>query len=772
MQQKNQEIIIALCAGEASGDLLGAHLMDALRRRYPYSRFVGIGGPRMQAAGLISIAEHEPLAVRGYLEVVGSLWEIYKIRRNLISELKQFNPHVFIGIDSPDFNLPVAAKLKAWGIPTIHYVSPSVWAWRPQRIHKIIKQVNRVLCLFPMEPELYRQAGGNAEFVGHPLAQLLPLENSKVLTRERLKLDITAPVFTLMPGSRVSEIEYMAPVFFRAAELIRRELPQSVFLLPYPSAPVREALRKLLERDEFKHLNIRMQAAKSELACVAADVVLVASGTAALEAALCKRPMVISYKISALSYMLVRRKINVPHIGLPNILLGSEVVPELIQKDATPEKLATAVLDWYYHPVRAAELEKVFAKLHRALLRNTDELAAHAVLSEAGVLLPRPEAVSPPEPAATLVPPKPAHEEPRTAAPAAAPPAPQTTVAETHTAEPNIAANPATASPEATPQTAPAHSAPPAPDAPTQPEPKKKSLLARLFGSRDNDDEAEPLPQTNAAPQPDTPATPAPESEREQPSRRVLESDEVQSTSGQLVLPKSSVLNTDKPNIFTKYRQQPETAPDETAAEAPQAAPEHTEPHTPAPSAAATPDPTPEPAAPRHDLTGYLNRISMASLPSDMNARIQAKKQAEAEAKARAEAEEQARLQAEAEEQARLAAEAAVAQQTHAATAHGSSLTGYLNRISMASLPSDMNARIQAKKQAEAEAKARAEAEEQARLQAQAEAEEQARLAAAAETQAHDEAQAQQAPPPKRVSQYSSNPKRYFGSGGKNGMFY
>lgn len=708
MQQKNQEIIIALCAGEASGDLLGAHLMDALRRRYPYSRFVGIGGPRMQAAGLISIAEHEPLAVRGYLEVVGSLWEIYKIRRNLISELKQFNPHVFIGIDSPDFNLPVAAKLKAWGIPTIHYVSPSVWAWKPQRIHKIIKQVNRVLCLFPMEPELYRQAGGNAEFVGHPLAQLLPLENSKVLTRERLKLDITAPVFTLMPGSRVSEIEYMAPVFFRAAELIRRELPQSVFLLPYPSAPVREALRKLLERDEFKHLNIRMQAAKSELACVAADVVLVASGTAALEAALCKRPMVISYKISALSYMLVRRKINVPHIGLPNILLGSEVVPELIQKDATPEKLATAVLDWYYHPVRAAELEKVFAKLHRALLRNTDELAAHAVLSEAGVLLPRPEAVSPPEPAATLVPPKPAHEEPRTAAPAAAPPAPQTTVAETHTAEPNIAANPETAepsvaaNPEATPQTIPEHSTPPAPDAPAQPEPKKKSLLARLFGSRDNDDEAEPLPQTNAAPQPDTPATPAPESEREQPSRRVLESDEVQSTSGQLVLPKSSVLNTDKPNIFTKYRQQPETAPDETAAEAPQAAPEHTEPHTPAPSAAATPDPTPEPAAPRHDLTGYLNRISMASLPSDMNARIQAKKQAEAEAKARAEAEEQARLQAQAE------------------------------------------------------------AEEQARLQAQA----------AAEAQAHDEAQAQQAPPPKRVSQYSSNPKRYVGSGGKNGMFY
>ena len=389
----NKEIIIALCAGEASGDLLGAHLIDALKQQYPNTRFVGIGGPRMKAAGLISLYEQDALAVRGYTEILGNLFEILRIRRGLVEDLRKISPHVFVGIDSPDFNLTVAAKLKAAGIPTLHYVSPSVWAWKPERVHKIVRQVNQVLCLFPMEPKLYRDAGGKAEYVGHPLAQMLPLENSREAVRERLKLNLTAPVFTLLPGSRVSEVEYMAPVFLRAAALIVKALPEAVFLMPYPSAGVRECLQEYLQQEEFRYLPIRLQAAKTELACIAADVVLVTSGTASLEVALCKRPMVISYRISSLTYALVKRKIKIPYVGLPNILLGKEIVPELLQKDATPEKLANAVLDWYYHPARAAELETHFLQLHQHLRRNTDELAAYAVLTEAGLHLPKPKVV-------------------------------------------------------------------------------------------------------------------------------------------------------------------------------------------------------------------------------------------------------------------------------------------------------------------------------------------------------------------------------------------
>ena len=389
----NKEIIIALCAGEASGDLLGAHLIDALKQQYPNTRFVGIGGPRMKAAGLISLYEQDALAVRGYTEILGNLFEILRIRRGLVEDLRKISPHVFVGIDSPDFNLTVAAKLKAAGIPTLHYVSPSVWAWKPERVHKIVRQVNQILCLFPMEPKLYRDAGGKAEYVGHPLAQMLPLENSREAVRERLKLNLTTPVFTLLPGSRVSEVQYMAPVFLRAASLIVKALPEAVFLMPYPSAGVRECLQQYLQQEEFRYLPIRLQAAKTELACIAADVVLVTSGTASLEVALCKRPMVISYRISSLTYALVKRKIKIPYVGLPNILLGKEIVPELLQKDATPEKLANAVLDWYYHPARAAELETHFLQLHQHLRRNTDELAAYAVLTEAGLHLPKPEVI-------------------------------------------------------------------------------------------------------------------------------------------------------------------------------------------------------------------------------------------------------------------------------------------------------------------------------------------------------------------------------------------
>jgi len=380
----NPSPLIAISVGEASGDLLGAHLIRAIKARCPNARFTGIGGERMKAEGFESLYDQEKLAVRGFVEVIKRLPQILKIRKGLVNDLLRLKPDVFIGIDAPDFNLGVAEKLKQAGIHTIHYVSPSVWAWKRGRVNKIVRQVNEVLCLFPMEPPLYREAGGRARFVGHPLAQSLPLEADKNAARERLKLAQDIPVFALLPGSRVSEIDYMAPLFFRTAALMLRELPDARFLLPYPTAAARERLQHYLKQKEFEKLPIRLQAAKTDLACTAADAVLVASGTATLEVALCKRPMVISYRISPLTYALVRHRIKVPHVGLPNILLGREAVPELLQRRAKPKLLAEAMLDWYRQPEKSAELAQAFTELHQLLRRDSGRIAAEAVLAEAG----------------------------------------------------------------------------------------------------------------------------------------------------------------------------------------------------------------------------------------------------------------------------------------------------------------------------------------------------------------------------------------------------
>lgn len=382
----NPSPLIALCAGEASGDLLGAHLIRAIRERCPEARFTGIGGPRMAAEGFESLFDQEKLAVRGYAEVLKKLPEILRIRRGLTEELKQRRPDVFVGIDAPDFNLWVAEQLKAAGIATMHYVSPSVWAWKRGRVNKIVRQVNEVLCLFPMEPSLYREAGGRARFVGHPLAQSLPLEADKNAARERLKLAQDIPVFALLPGSRVSEIDYMAPIFFQTAKLILQRYPDARFLLPVATHATRNRLTALLAEERFKHLPIQLMTAHADLACTAADAVLVTSGTATLEVALCKRPMVISYKISPLTYAYVKRKIKVPHVGLPNILLGREAVPELLQSRAKPQLLADALIKWYESPEECAALQRDFHELHHMLRRDTAELAAQNVLEEAGAL--------------------------------------------------------------------------------------------------------------------------------------------------------------------------------------------------------------------------------------------------------------------------------------------------------------------------------------------------------------------------------------------------
>lgn len=379
---RNRPLTIAMCAGEASGDLLGAHLIKALQQRRPDAQFIGIGGPKMQALGFKSLYDQEKLAVRGFAEVVKRLPEILKIRKGLIQDMLDWQPDVFVGIDAPDFNLGVEAKLKQTGIATVHYVSPSVWAWRRGRVNKIVHQTNKVLCLFPMEPQLYIDAGGKAEFVGHPMAETMPMEADQITARDELGLPQGIPVFALMPGSRVSEIDYMAPVFLEAAKLLQMRYPNARFVLPAATAASRARLQYYLTKPVFQSLPIVVTEGQAAKAATAADVVMVTSGTATLEVALCKRPMVISYKISPLTYAYVRPKIKVPHVGLPNILLNKEVVPELMQDRAKPEFVALAVSEWYESPDRVASLHADFNLLHHELRRNTAALSAQAVLAE------------------------------------------------------------------------------------------------------------------------------------------------------------------------------------------------------------------------------------------------------------------------------------------------------------------------------------------------------------------------------------------------------
>lgn len=382
----NHSPVIAISVGEASGDLLGAHLIRAIKQRRPDAKFIGIGGERMKAEGFESLYDQEKLAVRGFVEVVKRLPEILKIRKGLVNDLIRIKPDVFVGIDAPDFNLDVAEKLKKAGIPTVHYVSPSVWAWRRERVNKIVHQVNHVLCLFPMEPQLYLDAGGKAEFVGHPMAQTMPLDDDRAAARAKLGVADEAVVFSLLPGSRVSEIDYMAPLFFQTALLLLKRYPQAQFLLPAATAATRRRIGEILAQPEFSAIPVTITDKQSDTVCTAADVVLVTSGTATLEVALCKRPMVISYKISPLTYAYVKRKIKVPHVGLPNILLGREAVPELLQSRAKPQLLADALIKWYESPEECAALQRDFHELHHMLHRDTAELAAQNVLEEAGAL--------------------------------------------------------------------------------------------------------------------------------------------------------------------------------------------------------------------------------------------------------------------------------------------------------------------------------------------------------------------------------------------------
>lgn len=371
---------IGIVAGEASGDLLGAHLIQALRQHVPQARFVGIGGPRMQAAGMQVLFAMDKLAVRGYVEVLRHYLEIVGIRRQITKHFLREPPACFIGVDAPDFNLDLELRLKSAGIPTVHYVSPSIWAWRGRRIHKIKRAVTKVLTLFPFEARLYEEARIPVAYVGHPLADMLGDFPGMQAARRQLRLPAAARVVALLPGSRVSELAQMAELFVATAAKIAAAVPNALFLAPLVSRETRELFEAALYRREAASFNVTILFGHAHDAMAAADVVLAASGTATLEAALLKRPMVITYKMPRISWWIMKHRRYQPYVGLPNILAGEFVVPEFLQDDATPDNLAQAVLNLLSDATVRSRLETRFSSMLGELRQNTAQKVAAALL--------------------------------------------------------------------------------------------------------------------------------------------------------------------------------------------------------------------------------------------------------------------------------------------------------------------------------------------------------------------------------------------------------
>ena len=370
-----------MVAGEPSGDLLASHLIAALKERLPDAVCFGIGGPRMEAQGFDAWWSMEKLSVMGYVDALKNYREISGIRRQLKKRLLDIQPDIFIGVDAPDFNLGLETDLKSAGVKTIHYVSPSIWAWRGGRIKKIGRAVDRVLALFPMEPPLYEKEHIPVTYVGHPLADIIPMQTSKQAVREKLALPRDYPIFGMLPGSRQGELAMMADTFVQTAKLIcERHLPNAIFVVPLATRETRLQFEAAIYRQQASEIPFRLLFGHAQDALGAADVSLVASGTATLEAALIKRPMVITYKIAKFSYWLMKRMAYLPYVGLPNVLAGRYVVPEILQDEATPEKLAEALVKLYEDKENAAAVEEAFTDLHLQLRQNTAEKAAGAVI--------------------------------------------------------------------------------------------------------------------------------------------------------------------------------------------------------------------------------------------------------------------------------------------------------------------------------------------------------------------------------------------------------
>jgi len=369
-----------MVAGEASSDQLAAHLIAALKGRLTGVEFYGIGGPKMQREGFDSLWPAEMLAVRGYAEVLRHYRAITGMRRQLLRRLLKDRPDVFIGVDGSDFNLWLEKRLKRRGIPTIHFVSPSIWAWRRNRMGRILESVNHILALYPFEPDLYRGTGVECSYVGHPLADVIPLEVDQRQVRERLGVPQDRPVVALLPGSRQSELQYMAETFIATAKLLLLRYPRLQFLVPLVSRETRLQFETALWKLDADELPFTLMFGHAAEAVAASDAVLVASGTATLETALVGRPMVIAYKMSPWSWRLMRGMRYLPWVGLPNILAGRYVVPEFLQDDATPENLSQALGNLLVDRQARAAISRVFDGIHRLLRQDTAQKAADAVL--------------------------------------------------------------------------------------------------------------------------------------------------------------------------------------------------------------------------------------------------------------------------------------------------------------------------------------------------------------------------------------------------------
>ena len=376
----SQTIRIAMVAGEASGDLLASLLIQSLKKRLPDARFYGIGGPRMQAVGFQALFPAEKLAVRGYAEVFRHYREIAGIRRKLLSAMLSDPPQAFIGVDAPDFNLHLEKSLKARGIPAIHYVSPSIWAWRGGRIRSIAQSVSHMLALFPFEEEIYRRNRIPVSYVGHPLADVIPVEVNRAALREKLGIPNDQVVFALLPGSRQSELHYMAETFIETARCLNQRFPAAQFLVPLATRETRDMFELALYKLSAQELPITRLFGHAQDAMAVADGVLVASGTATLEAALLKKPMVVAYRMSPWSWRLMRRMQYQPWIALPNILSGCFVVPEFLQGDATPENLAQALGNLVEDQETSRRIAGIFTNLHEKLRLNSAERAAEAIM--------------------------------------------------------------------------------------------------------------------------------------------------------------------------------------------------------------------------------------------------------------------------------------------------------------------------------------------------------------------------------------------------------
>jgi lipid-A-disaccharide synthase len=372
---------IAIVAGEASGDLLGGHLIRALKAQRNDLTFIGIAGPKMMAEGAKSLFSIEKLSVRGYVEVITHLYGLLKLRRSLLKQLLAEKPDIFIGVDAPDFNFWLERKLKKHGIPTIHYVSPSIWAWRGGRIGKIKRAVSHMLALFPFEPALYEKAGVPVTFIGHPLADEIPLRPNKTAAREILKIEKNKQVIAMLPGSRQSEVRQHAELFVNTAKIISQDNANTQFLVPLITRETRAIFEQALYKDMTQEIELNILFGHAHDAMEAADIVLVASGTATLEAALLKRPMVITYRMPTLSWWILKRMNYLPYVGLPNILAGKFVVPELLQKEATPQKLADAVSALLTDRNHVQVIKDEFTAIHQTLKQNSAKKAASVILS-------------------------------------------------------------------------------------------------------------------------------------------------------------------------------------------------------------------------------------------------------------------------------------------------------------------------------------------------------------------------------------------------------